>query len=91
LSETDRRRYDLPADVQGVVVDQVEPGTDASRKGLRAGDIIVRVGERRIAAPADLSSAVDAARAAGRRSGLLFVRREGRTLAVAVQLMSDVQ
>jgi serine protease Do len=91
LDEAMRRQYNLPANLQGVVVAEVEQGTDAARKGLRAGDVIVRVGERRVSSPADLSSAVDAARAAGRRGVLLFVHREGRTLAVAVQLSSEVR
>ena len=48
------------ADVQGVKIEQVLPGTPAAQAGLAAGDVIVRLGERDIASMQDLSEVLAA-------------------------------
>jgi serine protease Do len=87
LDELTRRRRELPPDITGVVVQSVDPASDAARKGLRSGDVIVRVNERRIARPSDLADAVAAASSSGRTSVLVFVHRERGRLAVPVRLI----
>lgn len=47
------RRLGLP-DLNGVVVEEVLPGSPADKAGLRADDVIRRFGERTIHAPQDL-------------------------------------
>ena len=86
LTDADRSRLGGRGDVRGVVVEAVEPNTDAARKGIRQGDVIIRASDRPINSPADLSAAVEAARSAGRPSVLLFVNRQGRVQVVPVQL-----
>ena len=88
LDQAARTQYRLPATARGVVIDAVSPGSDAAEKGLRAGDVIDRVGDRSVAAPADVHEAVDAARRQGRPSVLVRVWREGRSLFVPLRLTS---
>ena len=88
LDQAARTQYRLPATARGVVIDAVSPGSDAAEKGLRAGDVIDRVGERSVAAPADVREAIDAARRQGRPSVLVRVWREGRSLFVPLRLTS---
>ena len=38
------RRYDLPRDASGVVITKVSPGSEAMRKNLRSGNVIVKMG-----------------------------------------------
>jgi serine protease Do len=67
-----------PSSSGGLKVDSVRAGSDASAKGLRAGDVISKVGNRQLSSVADLSSAVDAAKKAGRKDVLLLIGRNGR-------------
>jgi len=87
LDDAARRRNQIPPGGGGAVVRSVDPASDAARKGLRAGDVIVRVNERPIADPAELADAIAAARSAGRESVLVYIRRDGRQLAIPVRLM----
>ncbi|WP_233543126.1 Do family serine endopeptidase [Sphingomonas edaphi] len=69
------RALNLPTDVRGVVITAIDPNSDAASKGLRRGDVIISVNRQAVTAPAQVLSAVDAARRAGRSSVLLLVKR----------------
>jgi serine protease Do len=86
LDEASRRRYSLPADVHGVVVQGVLSSSDAGKKGIKAGDVLVRAGDRAITSAADLAAAIDLARKAGRSSMLVFIYRDGRQIGVPLKL-----
>ena len=47
------RRLRLDDTVRGAVITEVEPASPAARRGLRPGDVIVRVGSTRITSAAD--------------------------------------
>ena len=51
-----------PVSAQGAGIAAVLPGTPASRAGLKVGDVIVRLGNRQITAPEELSSVIDGAK-----------------------------
>ncbi|GAA0566204.1 Do family serine endopeptidase [Craurococcus roseus] len=70
----------------GAVVARVEPDSVAEKRGLQQGDVVVRAGDRDIAAPGDVAEAVDAARKAGRSNIALLVERGGARLFVALPL-----
>jgi serine protease Do len=86
LDEAAKRRYSIPADVRGAVVESVTATSDAGQKGLRRGDVVVRAGDRQIASPTDIPAAVEAAKRAGRPSILLHVHRNGRNLFVPIKI-----
>ncbi|HVF37680.1 MAG TPA: Do family serine endopeptidase [Sphingomicrobium sp.] len=69
------RALNLPAGVRGVVITSIAPGSDASEKGLRRGDVILSVNRSPVTAPGQVLAAVEAARRAGRSSVLLLVKR----------------
>ncbi|HUG45437.1 MAG TPA: Do family serine endopeptidase [Sphingomicrobium sp.] len=69
------RALNLPAGTRGVVITRVSPASDAARKGLQRGDVILAVQGQRVTSPAQVLAAVDAARKAGRNSVLLLVKR----------------
>ncbi|MGZ3274742.1 MAG: Do family serine endopeptidase [Caulobacteraceae bacterium] len=85
LDDAARRRFSLPADVNGAVVDSVATGSDAAKKGVRRGDVIVRAGDRTVANVQDVAAAIDAVKKAGRTSMLVFIYREGRQLGVPLK------
>ena len=69
------RALNLPAETRGVVITSIDPGSDAAEKGIRRGDVILSVNRQPVTAPAQVLSAVDTARRAGRSSVLLLVKR----------------
>jgi putative serine protease PepD len=73
-----------PTSGTGARVRSVARGGPAARAGLRAGDVIVRVGGVKVSGGADVSEAVFAARP-GQRLHVVY-RRRGRRRAVDVRL-----
>jgi serine protease Do len=86
LDEAARRRYSIPADVRGVVIESVTASSDAGTKGIRRGDVIIRAGDRVAASPADVVGAVDAAKREKRPSVLLQVYHGGRNAFVPIKI-----
>jgi serine protease Do len=86
LDDSARRRYSIPPDVHGVVVESVQGASDAGQKGVRRGDVIVRAGDKPAASPADILAAVDQAKKEGRSSVLLQIHRGSRNVFVAIKI-----
>jgi serine protease Do len=72
-----RERFSLNEDTAGVVVLDVASDSAASEKGMRAGDIIVEVAQEEVKNAAQITSKIDEAKKAGRKSVLLLVDRQG--------------
>jgi serine protease Do len=72
-----RERFSLAEDSAGVVVTEVAPDSPASDKGMRAGDVIVEVAQEEVKNPGQITAKIDEAKAAGRKSVLLLVDRQG--------------
>lgn len=68
------RQLSMDSTVQGVVVAQVDPASDAGQK-LQRRDVVQAVNGTPVRTPQDLAAAVAAAKAAGRPSVLLLVTR----------------
>ena len=75
LSSQIAQALSLPPGTHGVVVMAVDPSSDASDKGMKRGDVIVSVNRALVTTPAQVAAAVAAARAVGRTSVLLLVKR----------------
>jgi serine protease Do len=69
------RSVGVDATVQGVVIAQVDPSSDAATKGLKRGDVVTSVNATPVRTGADVARAVAAAKAAGRPQVLLNVTR----------------
>ncbi len=68
----------------GITVLDVRPGSKAEERGLRAGDVIISVNGDDVTSLKGLRSRMKSARNAGRKSALLEVRRQDRTVFVPV-------
>ncbi|MGL6042578.1 MAG: PDZ domain-containing protein, partial [Sandaracinobacteroides sp.] len=83
-----RQQLRLPDTVQGVVVAQVNPSSDAAEQGIQRGDILVSINQRPVQTPQEAATAVAEARKAGRDTVLMFVQRgstPGRFIGVKIQ------
>ncbi|MCA1652730.1 MAG: Do family serine endopeptidase [Sphingomicrobium sp.] len=65
----------LPPGTHGVVITAIDSNSDASDKGLRRGDVIISVNQALVTTPPQVAAAVSEARATGRMSVLLLVKR----------------
>jgi serine protease Do len=88
LDDAARRRLGIRPGVTGVAVDQVQPTSLAGKAGLRRGDVIMKVGDRAATTPAEVQTAADAAKKAGRPL-LMLVNRNGRPIFVAVKTVEE--
>ncbi|MFI4964941.1 MAG: Do family serine endopeptidase [Caulobacterales bacterium] len=86
LDEPTRRRLNAPAELHGVVVENIEQSSDAGQKGLRRGDVIVQAGGRPVTSVADVAAAVDSAKKARHTGVLLGIFRQGRTTFLALKI-----
>ncbi len=86
LNEEKRGEYHIPADVEGVMVSNVENMSEAAKKGLLPGDVIVEVNQQQVNTPEEVKDFIRKAEEAGRTSVLLLVNREGDVRFVALRL-----
>jgi len=63
----------LPEDEKGVLVTDVAHGTDAARRGLVPGDVILQVGDVAVGSPAALTAQIAAARKTGRDMAMFLI------------------
>jgi serine protease Do len=85
ISDSDRRRFSLGANVHGVVIEGVKEDSEAGQTGLRAGDVIARAGDRAAVTPGDVAEAVADARKAGRKGVFFLITHEGRNVGITVK------
>ena len=81
-------RYKLAPSTSGVVVTDILPNSDASRKGNKIGDIIVKIDKRNIIGESAFHEYVNDARRENNRPVLLAIQGQEALHFVAVKLMS---
>jgi serine protease Do len=72
-----RKQFSLPEATRGIVIVEVPQNSPAATQGLRAGDLIVAVGDAPVSVPDDALAHIAAAKKAGRKNVLIRVEREG--------------
>src|SRR5690606_28474289 len=83
-----RQRLGLGADVTGVVISNVNPASDAAAKGLRPGDVLLGINQKRVSTPTEAAALVDEARAAGRDAVVLLVQRGPDVIHIGVKMVA---
>jgi serine protease Do len=71
---------------EGVAVAEVQPGSDAAQKGLKAGDVILQIGGQAVATAEDVVAGIKKAKDMGRSAVLLQVQSADQKRFVAVQM-----
>ena len=84
LTPPARERFGVPPDIEGALVLGVDPASGAAEKGLQPGDVIVSVGQKPVASPADAKREIERLKAESRGSVLLRVVRGADASFVAV-------
>jgi serine protease Do len=85
---TDELREQLGAQgvAAGLVIEMVDPASDAAEKGLQVGDIITEVAQQPVSTPEDFLERITSAEEGGQKSILLLIRRAGNPRFVALSL-----
>ncbi len=88
LTPETKRSFNVGDNVtSGAVITKVDADSDAAEKGLQAGDVVLKIGNRTVRTPADFQSGVTDAKKGGRSSVLLLVARtQGGTGFVAIDI-----
>jgi len=86
ITPDNRQRYGIDEKVEGALVAGVAPGSPAALKGLRPGDVILRVGQRPVSDPSGVTDEVDRLRDTERPSVVFQVARGGEQRFLAVPL-----
>lgn len=81
-----RERFEIDGEVKGVVITEVNDGSAAAEKGIRAGDIIVEVAQEEVTSPTQVVEKVTQAKDSNRKSVLLLVQRSDDLRFVALRL-----
>jgi serine protease Do len=80
-----RARYELGEAVNGVVIVEVRDGGPAGAESLRAGDVIVEVGQEEVSSPPEVTAKVNHAQQEDKKSVLLLIDRQGDLRFVALR------
>lgn len=73
LEDSLREKYQINADVQGVVVTEVIAGSSAEEKRIEAGDTIKEVAQEPVKTPEDVAAQIEKLKKDGRKSALLLL------------------
>ena len=86
LNNALRSKYNISAHTEGVLISKIKPLSEATRKGLQMGDVIVEINQQSVSKDTDVSDIIDKAKANGRKSVLLLINNKGNTRFVALRI-----
>ncbi len=86
ITQEFKEKFNLPNNVQGVIVLNVDSNSDASKKGIMPGDIISEVSQFSIFNVLDLKTKLQEEIKASRDFALLLINRQGNLTYMAVKI-----
>jgi serine protease Do len=88
MSDELRAKYKIGKAINGVVITEIDPDSNAAQKQIVVGNVIVEVKGTKVTSPEQVKTQVEAARKSGRKSVLLLIanmKGDLRFVAVAVE------
>jgi serine protease Do len=86
VNDMTRQQFGLSEDAKGVVIADLEQDSALAEQGVRPGDVIERVNERKVANPGDVAKALREAEADKRSVAVMLIESDGNDRFVAVQI-----
>jgi len=91
MTDDMRSRFNVADDATGVIIAQVQRDSDAASKGLRRGDLIVKIGGDMVEALSDVVEGIKSAEDDDRPSVLLQINRGGNFQFVPVKIADETE
>jgi serine protease Do len=73
LTDDAREEYGISEDIDGVLIAEVEEGSNAEEKGFKVGSVVAEIGQEAVSSPADVDERLEALREDERSKVLLLV------------------
>jgi len=73
ITDEARKTYSIEGAMEGVLVTEVAPGSEAEKKSVKVGDVIVQVSTKPVATPEEMTARLQELKAEGRRTAMLLV------------------
>lgn len=89
LTSALRDRYNVPGDVEGLLVTNVGTASEAAKLGIQPGFVIVRAGNQPVRTPAEFSAVVQAVRSSNRPGVYILVRTPNGNQTAVLKLSKD--
>ncbi|MFN3228338.1 MAG: Do family serine endopeptidase [Asticcacaulis sp.] len=86
ITPADRKTHSISEDVRGLIISGLDPKSEAAKRGVKEGDVVLQINSQPVTTAAALQDTVEAARKAGRPSVLLLLHREGRNVPLPLPL-----
>jgi serine protease Do len=86
VNDVTRQQFNLTDDAKGVVIADLDEDSALAEQGVRPGDVIERVNDRKIATPGDVAKALQEAEADKRSVAVMLIDSDGNDRFVAVQI-----
>ncbi|PJB71903.1 MAG: serine protease [Alphaproteobacteria bacterium CG_4_9_14_3_um_filter_47_13] len=86
LTSADYQNFHIGEDVEGVLISEVVPLSEAADKGLLTGDVIVEINQQTVKTPEEVTTIIGTAKKAKHSSVLLLINRDGDVRFVALRL-----
>lgn len=86
LNDLNRKDYEVPPEVEGVLVMSVDNMSEAAIKGLMEGDVLVEINQQPVSSAQNAADTFEKAKKAGKTSVLLLLNHAGDVRFVALKL-----
>ena len=86
LNDELRKQYSVQTETEGVIITDIDPASEAAGRGVRVGDVILKVGRENVSTVVQVNESVKSALDDKKTSLLLLIEREGQVLFVAIPL-----
>ncbi len=88
LDDTLRQSYKISKSIEGVVVSHIDNLSEAAKKGLKEGDVIVEVRQEPVSEPQNVIDIIEREKKSGKKSVLLLVNDAGNVRFVVLRIAS---
>lgn len=89
INDSAREQYGIAADLNGVVVTDVDPNSEAAEKGIRPGDVVAEAQLEPVASPEQMKERIAEIQATDKKSVLLLLKRGDNSRFIALKLNKE--
>ena len=86
ITDKVREHFQIPDDVEGVIVTGVTDGSNAAKKGLQPGDILLELNQEAVSKPSEVATIIASVKKSDRKSVLMLFNRAGDRRFIVVPL-----